>query len=126
MSGRLGGRRSGLESERAAESFLVLKGYFPLARNHVCRGGELDLVMRDGETIVFVEVRRRREGALVGALESITDAKRRRVVKAALDWAVRAGALGKSLRFDVVAVTQTKAGPLFEHVEEAFDAAGLD
>lgn len=116
-------RTRGLKSEGDAEAYLVRKGYLTLARNHVCRGGELDLVMRDGETVVFVEVRRRRPGAHVEALESVTRTKRRRIVRAATDWAMRAGALDDSLRFDVVAVTPGRQGSTFEHVVGAFDAA---
>lgn len=119
-------RRHGLKSEVDAEAFLVRKGYLPIARNHACRGGELDLVMRDGETIVFVEVRRRRSGAHVGALESVTRTKRRRVVRAATDWAMRAGALDDALRFDVVAVTPGASGPTFLHIVDAFNAADAD
>lgn len=115
-------RQRGLKSEVDAEAFLVRLGYLPLARNHACRGGELDLVMRDGQTVVFVEVRRRRAGAHVGALESVTLTKRRRVVRAATDWAMRAGALDEALRFDVVAVTPGVSGPTFIHVVGAFDA----
>lgn len=119
-------RRRGLTSEADAESFLVRQGYLPVARNHVCRGGELDLVMQDGDTLVFVEVKRRRPGAPVDALESITLTKRRRVVRAATDWAMRAGALDRPLRFDVVAVTPGREGPTFLHVPDAFDASGMD
>lgn len=119
-------RQKGLKSEVDAEAFLVRLGYLPLARNHACRGGELDLVMRDGQTVVFVEVRRRRQGAHVGALESVTLTKRRRVVRAATDWAMRAGALDDPLRFDVVAVTPGASGPTFVHVVGAFDAGDAD
>lgn len=119
-------RRRGLTSEVEAESYLVRQGYLPVARNHVCRGGEVDLVMQDGETVVFVEVKRRRPGARVEALESITVTKRRRVVRAATDWAMRAGALERPLRFDVVAVTPGRSGPTFLHLADAFDASDAD
>lgn len=119
-------RRRGLSSEADAESFLVRQGYLPVARNHVCRGGELDLVMQDGETLVFVEVKRRRPGAHVDALESVTRTKRRRVVRAATDWAMRSGALDRPMRFDVVAVTPGRSGPTFLHVADAFDASDAE
>ena len=119
-------RARGLKSEADAEAFLVTRGFLPLARNHACRGGEVDLVMQEGETVVFVEVRRRRPGARVDALESVTLTKRRRIVRAATDWAMRAGALERPLRFDVVAVTPGRAGPTFVHVPAAFDASDAE
>lgn len=128
MSARAASRRSsGLAAEAAAESFLVSKGYFPLARNHVVRGGEVDLVLRQGEVVVVVEVRRRRRGAAVGAFESVTPAKQRRIVRAALDYLARAGLTAAPVRFDVVAVTSSGRAPLLlEHLENAFDASVAD
>lgn len=128
MSGKAASRRkSGLAAEAAAESFLVTKGYLPLARNHVVRGGEIDLVLAQGECVVFVEVRRRRRGAAVGAFESVTQAKQKRIVKAAVDYLARAGLTERPVRFDVVAVTPAARGTsVFDHLENAFDAAVAD
>lgn len=120
-------RKVGLRAEAVAESFLVTRGFFPVARNHVVRGGEVDLVMRDGETVVFVEVRQRRRGAMVDALESVTLTKQRRVVRAAADYLVRANLGDRPVRFDVVALTSRRGGPPeLVHVVAAFDAAVAD
>lgn len=117
-------RRRGQKAEALVERHLVACGYELLARNHCIRGGEVDLVLTQGETVVFVEVKRRREGALVGALESVTITKQRRIVRAALDFALRHGLTERSMRFDVVAVTDhPDAPPSFDHVEAAFDAS---
>lgn len=64
-----------------ALAFLEKNGLILLARNYRCRGGEIDLVMRDGAALVFVEVRLR--GSLEDAAESITAAKRRKLTTAA-------------------------------------------
>lgn len=116
--------RAGRKAESLVESILVSRGWFALARNHVVRGGEVDLVMRDGPTVVFVEVKQRRRGSLVDPLESVTVAKQARVVRAAEDYLARAGLLEAPVRFDVVAVT-TAAGqpPQLAHVPGAFDAS---
>jgi len=66
MSGR------GPMAEAAAEEFLSGRGLRLLERNYRCRFGELDLVMRDGETLVFVEVRYRGSNSFGGAVASIT------------------------------------------------------
>ena len=117
-------REAGLAAERLAETHLVTRGWFPLARNHVVRGGEVDLVMRDGAEVVFVEVKRRRTGGVDRALESVTPAKQARVVRAATDYLVRAGLCEAPVRFDVVVVTGGPgASSTCLHIPAAFDAS---
>jgi putative endonuclease len=119
-------RRAGLRAEQLVESHLVARGWLPLSRNHVVRGGEVDLVLSDGPTVVFVEVKRRRAGAAVDAFESVTAAKQRRIVRAARDFLSRAGLEERPVRFDVVAVTTRGRQASFEHLEAAFDAGADD
>jgi len=87
------------------------------------RGGEIDLVMRDGDgTLVFVEVRQRRDAAYGGAAASVTAAKRRSLVLAARHYLLRhAGAAPPPCRFDVVALD---GDGRIEWLRAAFDAAG--
>jgi putative endonuclease len=73
----------GLVGEDTAERLLERHGLEIVARNYRTRHGEIDLVARDGATLVFVEVRSRASGRFGGAIESITAAKRRRIVAAA-------------------------------------------
>lgn len=73
----------GDEAERIAERFLVAQGLHVLARNHRCRFGEIDLVMQDGDVVVFVEVRLRTSNAFGGALDSIHATKQKRLIAAA-------------------------------------------
>lgn len=95
--------RGQLAEERAA-SWLSDRGLKILARNVRCRGGELDLVCLEGATVVFVEVRLRTNPHFGGALESITAAKRQRIVFAAKWWFIGAGRKyrDRPCRFDVV------------------------
>ncbi|MBK9702689.1 MAG: YraN family protein [Betaproteobacteria bacterium] len=74
---------AGAEAERLAAAFLERRGLVIVERNYRRRCGELDLVARDGATLVFVEVRLRRGRAFGGAAESITAAKRARLTRAA-------------------------------------------
>ena len=91
--------------EEAAETHLAAAGLRPVARNVTCRMGELDLVMRDGEALVFVEVRYRRSASHGSAAESVSRAKRARLVNAARYFLMRNPKLSNlPCRFDVVAV----------------------
>ncbi|WP_269085712.1 YraN family protein [Pseudomonas sp. BMS12] len=95
---------SGRVAEEQAEALLKRHGLSLLARNWNCRGGELDLVMLDGDTVVFVEVRYRRHAAWGGALESVDARKRQRLILAAELFLQRESRWSKSpCRFDVVA-----------------------
>jgi putative endonuclease len=66
--------------------------------------GEIDIVAQDGDTLVFVEVRARATLEFGSAAESVTDAKRRRVVAMAVEYLARHGITDRPCRFDVVAV----------------------
>jgi putative endonuclease len=74
---------AGAAAETLAAEFLRARGLAVVKRNYRCRGGEIDLIARDGATLVFVEVRLRRSSAFGGARASITAAKRRRLKFAA-------------------------------------------
>ncbi|MEM6405267.1 MAG: YraN family protein [Pseudomonadota bacterium] len=76
-------QQAGAIAEQQASRFLQQQGLTELAKNYRCRSGELDLVMQDRETLVFVEVRQRRNTRFGDALESIDIRKQRRVRKAA-------------------------------------------
>lgn len=73
----------GAQAETLAATFLVQRGLTVVERNWRRRCGELDLIARDGDTLVFVEVRLRRRGDFGGAGASITTAKQARLVKTA-------------------------------------------
>lgn len=93
----------GREGEQAALRHLSGHGLALVEANFTCRGGEIDLVMRDGDTLVFVEVRQRADMRHGGAAASITPAKIRRLVRAAQFYLQRFPSL-PPCRFDVVAI----------------------
>ena len=74
---------SGARAEGLAAEYLMRQGLAIVARNFRTRFGEIDLIARDGRTLVFVEVRMRRSPEYGGAAESITPRKRARLVAAA-------------------------------------------
>lgn len=113
-------RADGQSAERLAEHFLESKGFRPLASNYLTRFGEIDLIMDDRGTLVFIEVKRRRNEAYGEPEESVTVVKRRRIVRAALDYLRRWNYHDRLMRFDVVIVDLSG----FRHITDAFDAGG--
>jgi putative endonuclease len=95
---------AGAQAEELAARLLAAHGLRLLARNVRCRGGEVDLIALDRETVVFVEVRLRRHRDFGGAASSIGRAKRRRVILAARYWLAGTGHAwaGRPCRFDAV------------------------
>ncbi|MDX9874698.1 MAG: YraN family protein [Spongiibacteraceae bacterium] len=118
-------RTSGALAERAAERWLCSRGLEPLARNYRCRAGEIDLVMRDGATLVFVEVRLRNHSGFGSGADSVTASKRARLVRAATHFMLFYRDLGQApCRFDVMAGRRTAAGSIdWEWLQHAFDAS---
>ena len=95
----------------------------PVSRNYRCRRGEIDLVMRDADTLVFVEVRRRRSRVFGGGLDSVDARKRARIVAAAEHY-LMVNRIGddRPCRFDVVAIDGPPRSAKIEWVRGAFDA----
>ena len=119
-------RASGLRAESLAADWLEQRGWTILGRNHRCRGGEVDLIAGRDRTIAFVEVRSRSRDDYGHPVETVSWTKRRRIVRAAVDWARRAGVLESHfLRFDVIGILYRDDGqPEIRHIEGAFDAEG--
>ena len=103
MGVRTGRQRAGDAGEEAALAHLQRHGLTLLERNFRCRSGELDLIMRDGAGVVFVEVRKRAGSAFGGAADSIGPAKQARLVAAAHTWLQRYRT-PPACRFDVIAI----------------------
>jgi putative endonuclease len=111
--------------EDLALAHLERLGYRRVTRNYRTRFGEIDLIVSDDATIVFVEVKARTIGASAGsAVESVSPRKQRQVRGMAAAWLVESTDRPRSrdLRFDVVGVTVDHAGALvrLDHLEAAF------
>ncbi len=110
--------QAGRRAERLAEKYLHKQGLRILARNFLCKNGELDLVMRDNEFLVFVEVRYRAQG---GALESINSTKQRRVMACAVRYLqVQHLSERQARRFDIVTVQGDWQNPSIDWIQDAF------
>ena len=110
---------TGRQAEELAASFLQAKGLSIVEKNFRAKVGEIDIVAKDGEELVFVEVRARASRDFGGAAASVGGAKRRKLIRAARVWLAARGWDG-ACRFDVVAVD----GGNLEHLPAAFDASG--
>lgn len=117
-------RRQGQAWERQAEAWLGRQGLNSLGRNFNCRLGELDLVMADRDTVVFVEVKYRGPSSRVSGTEAITPQKQLRLSRAAGMFLNRHPALARRpCRFDVVAIESDERGPRFLWIRNAFESA---
>lgn len=114
-------RARGDAAERAACDELQAHGLRLLARNVGYRVGELDLVMRDGDAVVFVEVRLRKPGRFGDGLASVDRHKRQRIARAAQLWLTRQPRLATlPCRFDVVAVRDEGGRLVCDWLRHAF------
>jgi putative endonuclease len=112
----------GNAAEDLALAYLLLKGYSLLARHYRAGKAEVDLVMRDGAGVVFVEVKYRGPGSAGRGAEAVGPAQRLRLERAASAWATRHGLC--DLRFDAVLLDEDSEGLTLRHVRGAFGASG--
>lgn len=114
-------RRIGNNMETAAETYLSQQGLQPLDRNITFKGGEIDLIMRDKGTLVFVEVRFRKSSIFGSAAESITRKKQARLIQCALLYNQK-HSLNTPWRIDVVTITiGTDNHPQFDWIKSAIN-----
>ena len=111
----------GARGERIAVAHLTDAGLRVLDRNWRCREGELDLVARDGDALVFCEVKTRRGTGYGHPVEAVTPAKRRRIRVLAQRWLAAHDEHAPVVRFDVVGVLVHRDGPaVVTHLRGAF------
>ena len=117
-------RSTGKHFEDLALAHAQGDGLRLVTRNFNCRYGELDLVMKDRDIIVFLEVRYRRSQSHGGALDSVSATKRERLTKAAsLFLQANPNLARNTCRFDVIAISGTQESPSIDWQRNAFDTA---
>jgi len=118
-------RARGAAVEDAALAHLLAHGLRLIARNVACKLGELDLVMRDGASVVFVEVRYRAHAEYGGGAASVDAHKQRKLIRAAQVFLKRQPALAQAAcRFDVIQAQGDPAQPDLRWIRAAFRADG--
>ena len=113
-------RSKGFEFERKAKQYLTNRGLKFIQQNYNCRLGEIDLIMQDGITIVFVEVRYRNTAKYGSALESVTPSKRGKLLKAANHYLITQRLQNRPCRFDVIAFDKKKNDTEISWIVSAF------
>ena len=108
--------KRGLAGEQQAIQYLLSRGWHIVAHRFRVGHTEIDLIVRQGSLVAFVEVKARRGDAFGSPLEAVTGAKRRDLVKAARVWVDRYGRPSDVYRFDCIALTDGK----LEHLADAF------
>jgi putative endonuclease len=106
--------------EDIAADYLERRGYEVVERNFRCRSGELDIVARDGDTLVFCEVKTRRTDRWGAPSEAVNRGKQGRLRRLGAAWLATRGASVTDVRFDVVSVVVFDEGPVVEHLIDAF------
>ena len=119
---RDGRQALGISGENLACAELQRRGYAILERRYRTRLGEIEIIARDGATLVFVEVKARLSDDFGGAAAAVTAWKQRRVARMAMDYLSRRTVVDCPCRFDVVAIDVDEAGPRVIVYPNAFDS----
>lgn len=114
-------KNKGSDAEQRTAIFLQQQNLVLLVRNYRCRFGEIDLIMRDGDTVVFVEVRMRTNLYYGGAAASITPTKQHKLVCTAQHYLAKYE-VDSPCRFDAILISSNKNSEI-EWIKNAFDAS---
>jgi len=112
----------GAAAEALAARFLQERGVRIVERNYRCRGGEIDIIARDGQTTVFIEVKAREGKDFGEPVEAVTPWKRRRISRIALEYLARHHLDESPCRFDVVSICLDRDRTVVSIIQNAFDA----
>ena len=101
--------------------YLQKRGYSVVARNYRRRGGEIDLILRERETLVFVEVKLRRGTGFGDPLEAVTPRKQAKIRAVAEQYLAEEEPEFSEARFDVIGILAHSSGPpRVQHIQDAF------
>jgi putative endonuclease len=112
----------GNDAERLACEYLQSRGLNLLQRNFYCRGGEIDLIMQHGDSLVFVEVRYRKRTSHGRAAETVSQRKQGRVIRCAQYYLTRHRRWNTAARFDVVSIEGAPGQMRIAWITNAFQA----
>lgn len=114
-------QKFGRDIEALARAYLIEAGLKFVESNYFCNGGEIDLIMRDNDVLIFVEVRYRHDDNYGGAVESVTKSKQRKIIKAAKVYLQEHKLWDKvSCRFDVLVMQDYGGSRKIVWLKDAF------
>ena len=111
----------GKQGEDIAARYLLKKGLALITRNFRDKFGEIDIIAKDRETLVFVEVKTRRSDHFGLPEEAVTPAKQQQIIRVASSYLVQHRLLDVPVRFDVMAITIKQGNPQINHLVSAFE-----
>ena len=113
---------TGDAAEQAAEDHLASQGLKPVARNYRCAFGEIDLIMRDKKTLVFIEVRARKNTHFASAVETVTKSKQKKIILSAQQFMLENKTSSREdVRFDVVGISPELPLQWIENAFQVFE-----
>jgi len=115
---------TGKNGEELAVQYLEKQGYAIVERNYRVRAGEIDIIARDGEFLVFVEVKTRRSNRFGSPFEAVDFRKQQQIIRVARMYLARHGGENYAVRFDVAAVYFDGEVPVVELLKDAFTTCG--
>lgn len=113
-------KSTGDRGEEIATRYLLWQGYELICKNYRTRRGEIDLILRQGKTLVFVEVKLRRGAGFGEPAEAVTARKQATIRSVAEEYLVKTRPDFEELRFDVIGILAGPGSPEITHIEEAF------
>ncbi len=112
-------------AEQLARDYLQARGLTCITGNYRCRYGEIDLIMRDHDTLVFIEVRYRRNTAFGGSTASINRAKISKLLRTASHYLQQKNISTMAVRLDVIAIDAQLSARKIKWIKNAIDATSL-
>jgi putative endonuclease len=116
-------KKTGKTGEDIAAAFLKKKRYKIIERNYKCVFGEVDIVARDMNDIVFIEVKSRKSKDFGEPEDAVTLNKQRKISKVALNYLKDRRLDDRDARFDVIAIKLSTEGSIVKHIKNAFELA---
>lgn len=113
--------RTGKKGEDVAVAYLISKGYRIIERNYTCPFGELDIVAKDGDMVVFVEVKSRKSEYFGDPQAAVGREKQKKISRVSLQYLKEKHFYPCNARFDVVAIKMLPSGNTVELIQNAFD-----
>ena len=121
MEKKQGLKELGRRGEELAVHYLKKNGYRLIERNYICKMGEMDIIAKEKDTLVFIEVKARTSTAFGPPQLAVNPAKQRQLSKVALHFLKEKKIEDVKARFDVVAILLGKKGDEIELIKDAFD-----
>ncbi len=113
-------QQQGNLAEQQALSYLINAGLTPIRQNYHSKRGEIDLIMADGDSLVFIEVRYRKSDRFGSAIESVNAQKQQRIIQTAEYFLLQNATKYRNYRFDVVAISPTGNETSISWIKDAF------